>query len=400
MRIAVYHNQPPGGARRALHGFCDVLARRHRVDIFKLATADDSMLNDLDYGGTVTTLPYEASVPIRRGLVLNDLREWQAHARLDEVNREAAARIDAGNYDVALVDACRFTFAPQLLRHLRTPSVYYCHHGPWRADGVSELQARSAYENARHAAHMLFRRRLEMKIRNDDRELTRRATAVATNSEYSRKRILETCGIDAEVCPPGIPIPPLHPRQEGGHILSVGDLVPHKGHDLVIRALATVPEEGRPELHIVANFGGRTYTSRLSHLARDLGVRLVIRQAISNDDLDSEYRGACVYAFGARREPLGLAPVEAMAHELPVVAVAEGGVLETVVDGTTGFVVSPDAAAMGEKLARLMNDASLRRSMGKAGRLAVEKMWSCETRTVKLEGLLLRTAAAALSAVG
>ena len=58
MRIAVYHNQPPGGARRALHGFCSVLAARHRIDVFTPTTADRSMPVDDRYGGTLTRLPF------------------------------------------------------------------------------------------------------------------------------------------------------------------------------------------------------------------------------------------------------------------------------------------------------------------------------------------------------
>jgi glycosyltransferase involved in cell wall biosynthesis len=394
MRIAIYHNQPPGGARRALNGFCSVLARRHQLDVFTLATADHSMMSEWGYGGSVTTLPFEPARPLHLGFLLNDIRELRDLERLDVVNCDAARLIDGGSYDVALVDACRFTFAPQVLRHLQTPSVYYCHHGPWRTDGISERPARSFYENARHLAHMPFRQRLERRIRRQDRELTRQACAVATNSAYSRARLRDSCGVDAEPCPPGIAIPPRRPKGEEGYILSVGDLVPHKGHDLVVRAMATLPLGDRPHLHIVANGGGRTYALRLQRLARELGVRLLIREAISDAELESEYWGADLYAFGSRREPLGLAPLEAMAHALAVVAVGEGGVLETVTDEVTGFLVPPDPLPMGDRIARLLGDAELRHSMGAAGRVAVEELWSCDFRTAALESVLTRVAAA------
>jgi hypothetical protein len=95
MRIAVYHNQPPGGARRALNGFCTVLGRRHVVDVFTLATADHSMLTDAGYGGALTTLPFEAEPPLRRGFVINDIRQWRTLQRLDAVNRQAGELIAA-----------------------------------------------------------------------------------------------------------------------------------------------------------------------------------------------------------------------------------------------------------------------------------------------------------------
>jgi glycosyltransferase involved in cell wall biosynthesis len=392
MRIAVYHNQPAGGARRALNGFCTVLARRHSLDVFTLSTADHSMLNDHAFGGSVTTLEYEPTQAIRRGFLLNDLRQSQDLKRLDAVNREAARLIDAGSYDVALVDTCRFTFAPQLLSHLETPSVYYCHHGPWRTDGISEIQARSPYENARHLAHLPLRRRYEAGIRRQDRRLTRRANAVATNSEYSRKRLSETCDVQAEKCPPGISIPQLQPRPVSGYVLSVGDLVPHKGHDIVVRALGRLPADNRPDLHIVANTAGRTYGTRLRLLAREIGVNLLVRVGISDAELEREYGGAHLFAFGARREPLGLAPLEAMARSVAVVAVGEGGVLETIADGVTGFLVAADPHAMGDRIAQLMSDEGLRQAMGNAGRLAVEEGWSWDRRAVALEEVLARVA--------
>lgn len=392
MRIAVYHNQPPGGARRALHGFCSVLGTRHRVDVFTLATSDREMLRDY-YGGDLTTLAFEPLPPRRGAFLVNDLRDSQTLDRLDEVNRQAAGLIDAGDYDVALVDACRFTFAPQVLRYLRTPSVYYCHHGPWRMDGLSEVAGRSPYENVRHLAHAPFRRQIEARIRREDRALTRTATAVATNSAFSQARLRETCGVDAELCPPGIDVPPLLPRQGAGYVLTVGDLVPHKGHDLVIRALATLPSAGRPALHIVANGGGQAYHRLLQHLAHDLGVDLRIRMAISDTELAGEYYGAALFAYGARSEPLGLAPLEAMAHGLAVVGVDEGGVTETVTDQVTGFLVPAVPEALGDRIGQLLDDASMRQTMGDAGRTAIEENWSRDVRTAALELVLLRVAA-------
>jgi glycosyltransferase involved in cell wall biosynthesis len=395
MKIAVYHNQPPGGARRALHGFCSVLARRHRLDVFTLATADQSMLHDADYASNMTTLPFETSRPIRGGFLFNDIRHAQDLARLDTVNREAADLIDAGAYDVALVDACRFTFAPQVLRHLRTPSVYYCHHGPWRTEGIAERVARSVYENVRHAAHAPLRQRIDRQIRNQEGDLMRHARTVATNSQYTRTRVREIYGIDGVACPPGISIPPLRSPHESDYILNVGDLVPHKGHDLVIEALATVPAKLRPSLHIVGHAAGRTYRDRIQRRAQELGIRVVIRQGISDAELEDEYQGACFYIYGARQEPLGLAPLEAMARSLAVLAVREGGVVETVDDGVTGFLVPAHPAVMGERCARLLRDAGLRARMGAAGRQAVEKLWSREARTAALESVLGYSAAAA-----
>ena len=50
MRIAVLHNQPSGGARRALHGFCRNLSKRHSVHVFRLSSAAQHPYGSAKYG--------------------------------------------------------------------------------------------------------------------------------------------------------------------------------------------------------------------------------------------------------------------------------------------------------------------------------------------------------------
>ena len=388
MRIAVYHNQPAGGARRALHGFCTQLARRHRIDVFTLTSSDTAMLRDEDYAASVTRLRFAARPPVRMGLFLNDLARLRTLDDLETVNAETAGRIDEGGYDVALVDCCRFTYAPPILRHLRTPAVYYCHHGPWRTQGVSERSARSPYETARHLVHLPFELRYEARLRGLDRALVRSADRVVTNSRHSQSRIRATTGVEAAVCPPGVSLPAPGRRGEGEHVLTVGDLVPHKGHDLVVRALATLPAGRRPPLHVIGTSGGRHYRLGLERLAAGLGVDLVVSLGVDERELEGEQARALLFAYGARREPLGLAPLEAMAHGLPVVAVGEGGVAETIADGRTGYLVPPDPARMGDRIGRLLADPAQRARIGEAARAAVEAEWTWERRGPALERLL------------
>jgi glycosyltransferase involved in cell wall biosynthesis len=260
-------------------------------------------------------------------------------------------------------------------------------------DGVSESSGRSPYEKARRIAHLPFRRQVEGRIRRVDLESTRSAKAVATNSAFTRTRLLDECGVDADLCPPGIEIPEGRSRLGGGYVLTVGDLVPHKGHDLVVEALATISPGMRPGLHIVANSGGDAYHRLLERLAKEKGVDLQVRMAISDAELGEEYSAAELFAFGARREPLGLAPLEAMAHGLAVVGLDEGGVRETVIDQVTGYLVPAVPGLFGERIGRLMADMRMRKAMGDAGRTAVEERWSRDVRTEALEQVLLRVAA-------
>lgn len=397
MRIAIYHNQPSGGARRALAGFGRELARRHSVDVFTLSTSDQDLLSDADWAASVTSLPFQPRGFVRMGLFLNDLARERTLNDLDLVNQEAAARIDAGGYDVALVDACRLTYAPSILHFLRTPTVHYCHHGPWRIDGVETRTARSGYEEARRLVHLLFEKRFEGRIRRADVAAVRAAGKVVVNSAYTGRRVREEYGVEPTVCPPGVAVPPTRVEPvDRGHILSVGALEPHKGHDILIQAIAGLPRPNRPPLHVVANDGSDPYRRRLETLATEGGVDLRIAFRITDEELEAEYGGAVLFAYGARFEPLGLAPLEAMARALAVVAVGEGGVRETVIDGRTGILVPASGLGLRAAITSLIADPERRRQMGEEGRREIERHWAWAQRAAVLEDVLvgasLRTA--------
>ncbi len=85
-------------------------------------------------------------------------------------------------------------------------------------------------------------------------------------------------------------------------------------------------------------------------------------------------------------EAFGLTPLEAMAAGVPVVVSRCGGIVETVQDGKTGFVVEPDnPAALANALLRLAEDNTLRETMGRAGRArALEFTWHAVTNSMQV----------------
>jgi len=246
----------------------------------------------------------------------------------------------------------------------------------------------SVYERARRLWHRPIERTLERKIWRDDLTLVRTASKVVTNSAFNRARIEEIYDVRAAVCPPGVGLPErdaLGAGAKSDYMLSVGELETRKGHDLVIRSLALLPSGLRPPLHLVANGGNPAVRAELDLLAKASGVELIVRILPPQDELAAEYRGASIFLYGARQEPLGLAPLEAMAYEVPVVAVAEGGPLETVQDGKTGYLVRRDATEFAARVASLLTDASMRAEMGRAARAAVEARWTWPQRADALE---------------
>lgn len=177
------------------------------------------------------------------------------------------------------------------------------------------------------------------------------------------------CGVDTTVFRPDGPV-------SGGpdrtyRIITFGRLVPRKGIDTIIEALAQIPGT---ELVVAggparAHLHGDAEAGRLMRLAREKGVagRVRFLGQVAHEDLPPLIRSADVAVSVPWYEPFGIAPVEAMACGVPVIVSAVGGHLDTVIDGGTGLHVparSPDALA--GRLHTLLTDPELRRTLGGA----------------------------------
>lgn len=166
-------------------------------------------------------------------------------------------------------------------------------------------------------------------------------------------------------------------------ILTVARLVPHKGQDMGIRALATLSRDF-PELRYIMVGEGHDEL-RLRELARDLGVsdRVGFVGPMRDDELPEAYATSTIY-LGASRvdkeinvEGFGISFLEAGASGIPSVAGDSGGVRSAVRDGETGIVVPPtDPDAIADALRSLLLNPERRKQMGRAARHAVETYYN------------------------
>jgi D-inositol-3-phosphate glycosyltransferase len=161
-------------------------------------------------------------------------------------------------------------------------------------------------------------------------------------------------------------------------VLQLGRLVPRKGIDNVIRAIACLRQHYaiRARLLVV---GGEAddpdpaktpEIARLSAIAEALDVRddVIFTGRRPRHLLREYYSAADVFVTTPWYEPFGITPLEAMACGTPVVGAAVGGIKHTVIDETTGFLVPPhDPAALAARLARLHRNPALARAYGRAG---------------------------------
>ena len=174
-------------------------------------------------------------------------------------------------------------------------------------------------------------------------------------------------------------------------VISVGRLVYYKGFDVLIRAMADV----RGKLVIV---GEGPLRSELQSLAARLGVtdKVVFAGEVNNAGVMPYYHAADLFALAsvARSEAFGIVQIEAMAAGLPVVNTSlDSGVPFVTLAGESGLTVPPgDAPALAAAINRLLDDQSLRQSLGQAGVRRARREFSLDTmlrRTLSLyEGVI------------
>ncbi|GAA2461509.1 glycosyltransferase [Streptomyces glaucus] len=184
------------------------------------------------------------------------------------------------------------------------------------------------------------------------------------------------CGVDAEHFHPGADTGATPARRQRHRLLACGRLVPRKGYDQAIQALARVPDTellvagGPPAGALDADPEAR----RLTRLARRAGVadRVRLLGAVDPRDMPGLLRSADLVLCTPVYEPFGIVPLEAMACGVPVLATDVGGHRDSVADGATGRLVPPqDPEAIAAAARGLLADEGLRRRYGTAGRARV-----------------------------
>ncbi len=245
-----------------------------------------------------------------------------------------------------------------------------------------------------------------------EQALLRRARAViATSQAYAdSSAALAPWRDKVHVIPIGLPDAPVADAAHstswpasGLRLLAVGRLSYFKGFDVLLRALAQVPEAS------LVLIGGGECDASLHALARELDVASRVRftgrmdlDAAGQALLESAYASADVFCLPSteRAESFGIVLLEAMRAGLPIVAsdIPGSGVGFVVCDGETGMLVPPnDAAALAAALRRLAADANLRQRYGDAGRHRFQDGFTLEQVTPQVSILYRQVLARATS---
>jgi glycosyltransferase involved in cell wall biosynthesis len=375
LQVALFHGLPPGGALRALYEVLKRFPPDLQVDLFAADLTPVDRFSSLGAGTYHLDLPglvaSTRSYQLPRAVRLIAPRLGRigtfvvAGEAMRPLQRRMARDINRGNYDVAFVHACRFSLSVPIAEWLTVPCVFYAQETR-RVGFEAQPYPPASRQHRRERLIRLLRRPYESVCRQRDRHAVAAVDRVLCNSRFSADMLTAAYGVDPVVCYLGVDdtvfsppkelqatstAPPASPLR----VLSVGALHPVKGHDLALAATARAARaiSSQGELHVVYERERPGYGSELDRLARSLEVDLHLHRGVTDDRLVDLYRGARVTVCAARLEPFGLAVLESTACGTPVVAVAQGGYRETVIDGVNGYLVERDAASLGDGIIRI-----------------------------------------------
>ncbi len=166
------------------------------------------------------------------------------------------------------------------------------------------------------------------------------------------------------------------------HLFSCGRLNICKGHAYLIAAVDILRKRGfNVELEIAGEDeqGGSGYRNELEKLIEQLGLKGSVKLlgAVSEETVKESIEKAQAFVLASLHEPLGVAIMEAMAMEVPVIVTQEGGVKELVDDGIDGLLVeAEDAEQLAEAIANLLQNPDLALRLSQASRQKIVEKFS------------------------
>jgi glycosyltransferase involved in cell wall biosynthesis len=378
--------------------------RGHHVESWSPPTANRSFL---PLNGLVEehVVPFDWKPSERRDPIGRRLKPYlDMVARLEAMDRHCqvcAEQINGRGFDLLLAQPCQFFRSSTIGRHVDLPTAYYLQEPfrslyeawpslPWMAlpasAGRNPIRPLKAFLRDLIQVQSYRVQMREEFLSTSDYDL------ILVNSQFSRESVMRAFGLDSKVCYLGIDTDWFRPSNapKENFVVGLGNILDNKGLGLAVAAVGTIEESWRPTLVWIGNFADPNYLKQIEDQAAGLGVTFVPKVNITDADLHDHLSRASAMIYTSRLEPFGYAPLEANACGTAVVAIAEGGVRESIRDGLNGTLV-PDAdpVALGRALRGYCSDPEAARLAGLEARRHVEEVWNLDSATDRLEGRLL-----------
>jgi glycosyltransferase involved in cell wall biosynthesis len=230
--------------------------------------------------------------------------------------------------------------------------------------------------------------------RPDDRLLAalRSARRVIATSAWTRSELVEQDAADPHritVARPGTdPAPVATSSPGGGRLLCVAAVAPHKGHDLLVRALAGLSAMPGWTCVIAGSLDvDPDFAAALTAVVESTGLaeRVTFAGVLGEEALGAAYARADLLVHPSRSESYGMVVADALAHGVPVLTTGVGGIPEAIGDAGAALIVPPDDPwALQVALQRWWSSAELRERMRAAALDArrAARSWGTTTAAV------------------
>lgn len=311
---------------------------------------------------------------------------WQLHTW---TSKRALIRAAAAACQIESVDIWETTSTDSL------PHRFLCSEN--RAPVVVRVSTTAAQLRITNAG---LRKWIDRQQEKWERECVLRAEAIVTHSPSHLRHVAGEFGIsenDIGLVPHGIPIPARREvrTSEKIRVLFVGRFEHRKGIDLLMDALPRfLTEIATAEVELVGYDSGNSWQRKWRQIASaDVSERVIFSGQVSPARLSDAYRNADIFIAPSRYESFGLIFVEAMAQQLPVIALDAPGARDLVTHESSGLLVGEDPAQICTALLRLARSRELRIRLGENGRGHVESQFSLDELTRKSLLLYKRIAA-------
>jgi glycosyltransferase involved in cell wall biosynthesis len=236
-------------------------------------------------------------------------------------------------------------------------------------------------------------------IRTRERAVLSAADAVVTTSRWSRDRLIELHGLSADrlhVAQPGVqPAELATGAATGEALLTVAAVIPEKGHDLLLDALATIPDLSWRWVCVGSPDRDPNFVEALRRRSRERGLadRVLFAGTATGADLDRAYAEADLMVLASRAETYGMVVTEALARGVPVLTTEVGGIIEALGHGSDGAqpglaVPADDPVALADALRSWLTDAELRARLRLLARERRESLHGWSTTTSVIAGVI------------
>ena len=371
MRIALVSPQfPPvrGGIAEHVSGLAHALSKRHEVTVY-------TMLDPLPKG-----LPFKVVSLVDPGKDMLSLIGLGGYVKFAMAVKKG---LNVADYDI-VHDHSYGCFLLNKTNIITTAhSTWWGEHQGFKGQelGLTEMSMNSLYP---------FLSRLEKS------SLSQYARIIAV-SEFLKKELVDQYGLpanDITVVPNGIEkdffdkVDTSMVRKELGLakddvvLFYLGRLSARKGLQLLLDAFKELSKQN-PKLKLVIGGVGE-YEATIKEFIKDnrLQDSLLFVGNVPDSRLKAYYSDFDIFVLPSLYETFGIVLLEAMSQGTPVVATRIGGIPEVV--GDSGVIVKPDSASLAAGIKKMVDDAALRKRLGKKAREQAKRyLWSSVVKQVE-----------------